>query len=159
GQRAGGRKMSAPVALVRHFLDLDLIEPQALRLILDEAHRRKRARAGRPKGAEDDDVPLAGHVLAAIYEKNSTRTPVSVDVGMRQVGGAIINLTSADMQLGRGESVEDTAKVLSRMVDAISIRAISHDTATQLAAAGDVPVINALTDRSHPCQILADLMT
>ena len=151
--------MSAPVALVRHFLDLDLIEPGALRAILDEAHRRKRTRGRRPKGAPDDDAPLAGHVLAAIYEKNSTRTRVSFDVGMRQLGGAIINMPSADMQLGRGESVEDTARVLSRMVDAIMIRAISHDSATGLAAAADVPVINGLTDKSHPCQILADLMT
>jgi ornithine carbamoyltransferase len=151
--------VSAPVALVRHFLDLDLIEPQALRAILDEAHRRKRARAGRPKGARDDDAPLAGHMLAAIYEKNSTRTRVSFDVGMRQLGGKIMNLTGADMQLGRGETVEDTAKVLSRMVDAIMIRALKHESATGLAAAADVPVINGLTDKSHPCQILADLMT
>ena len=151
--------MSAPVALVRHFLDLDLIEPAALRAILDEAHRRKRVRAGFSKGAPDDDAPLAGYMLAAIYEKNSTRTRVSFDVGMRQLGGEVMNLTSADMQLGRGETVEDTARVLSRMVDAIMIRAISHDTATALAAAGDVPVINGLTDKSHPCQIIADLMT
>ena len=151
--------MSAPVALVRHFLDLDLIEPAALRAILDEAHRRKRARAGRPKGAVDDDAPLAGHMLAAIYEKNSTRTRVSFDVGMRQLGGEIMNLTSADMQIGRGETIEDTAKVLSRMVDAVMIRALKHETVTSFAAAGDIPVINGLTDRSHPCQILADLMT
>jgi ornithine carbamoyltransferase len=122
--------VSVRVSGARHFLDLDLIEPAALRTILDEAHRRKRARAGKPKGAPDDDAPLAGHVLAAIFEKSSTRTRVSFDIAMRQLGGGTMTLTAADMQLGRGETVEDTAKVLSRMVDAAMIRAIKHDTVT-----------------------------
>jgi ornithine carbamoyltransferase len=143
----------------RHFLDLDLIEPAALRAILDEAHRRKAARAGKPKGAPDDDAPLAGVMLASIFEKSSTRTRVSFDVAMRQLGGASMTMTAADMQLGRGETVEDTARVLSRMVDAVMIRAISHDTVTRFADASDAPVVNGLTDKSHPCQILADLMT
>jgi ornithine carbamoyltransferase len=145
---------------VRHFIDLNEIASADLRAILDEAHRRKRARAdGRPKGAPDDDAPLKGHVLAAIFEKSSTRTRVSFDIAMRQLGGGTMTLTAADMQLGRGETVEDTARVMSRMVDAVMIRAISHDTVTGFAAASDVPLINGLTDKSHPCQILADLMT
>ena len=151
--------MNARQLGARHFLDIDLIEPASLRAILDEAHRRKRARSGKPKGAPDDDAPLAGHVLAAIFEKSSTRTRVSFDVAMRQLGGASITMTAADMQLGRGETVEDTARVLSRMVDAVMIRANDHATLTGFAEASDAPVINGLTDRSHPCQILADLMT
>ncbi|MGE3301870.1 MAG: ornithine carbamoyltransferase [Hyphomonadaceae bacterium] len=143
----------------RHFLDLDLIEPAALRAMLDEAHRRKRGRAGDPKAKPDHDAPLAGHMLAAIYEKNSTRTRVSFEMAMRQLGGGVMSLTAADMQIGRGETIEDTARVLSRMVDAVAIRAIAHDTLTNFAAASDIPAINALTDHSHPCQILADLMT
>jgi ornithine carbamoyltransferase len=144
---------------VRHFIDLDQIEPAALRAILDDAHARKRARAGQPKGAPDRDAPLSGYVLAAIFEKNSTRTRVSFDMAMRQLGGATLTMSAADTQLGRGEPIEDTARVLSRMVDGVMIRANAHATLTTFAQAADVPVINGLTDRSHPCQILADLMT
>ncbi len=144
---------------MRHFLDLESTGADALRLILDEAKRRKQARAGKPKGMADDDAPLAGHTLAAIFEKSSTRTRVSFDMAMRQLGGSAMILSSADMQLGRGETVEDTARVLSRFVDAISLRTSGHDKLETLAAASTVPVVNMLTDSGHPCQIVADLMT
>ena len=143
----------------RHFLDLDALAPSDLRSILDEAMRRKQARVGLPKGAPDADAPLVDHALAMLFEKSSTRTRVSFDVGMRQLGGSTLVLNSGDLQLGRGETVEDTARVLSRMVDAVMVRANSHDDVLKLADASDVPVINGLTDRSHPCQIVADLMT
>lgn len=144
---------------VRHFLDLDDLEPAALRAILDDARRRKQARQGRPKGAVDADAPARERTLAMIFEKNSTRTRFSFDAAMRQLGGAAIIATAADMQLGRGETISDTARVLSRMVDAVMIRANRHEDVAAFAAASDVPVINGLTDRSHPCQILADLLT
>jgi len=143
----------------RHFLDLWRLSPAELRAILEDAKRRKAARAGKPKGTVDDDAPAAGRVLAMIFEKNSTRTRFSFDAAMRQLGGDTIIATATDLQLGRGETIEDTARVLSRMVDAIMIRAIRHDDVERLAQASSVPVINGLTDRSHPCQILADLMT
>lgn len=144
---------------VRHFVDLFKIPPATLRAILDDAHRRKAARAGRPKGAPDDDAPAAGRTLAMIFEKNSTRTRFSFDAAMRQLGGASIIANSADMQLGRGEPIDDTAKVLSRMVDAVMIRANNHDDVKRFSYAADVPVINGLTDKSHPCQVMADLLT
>jgi ornithine carbamoyltransferase len=143
----------------RHFLDLASLSAAEVRAIVDEAHRRKRARAGRPKGAPDDDAPLAGHALAMIFEKNSTRTRVSFDIAMRQLGGESLVMSASDMQLGRGETIEDTAHVLERMVDAIMLRARRHDDLLALAAASSAPVINGLTDRSHPCQILADVVT
>lgn len=130
-----------------------------MRALLDEAARRKQARAGLPKGAKDSDAPLADHVLAMIFQKNSTRTRVSFDIAMRQLGGSCIVMSANDMQLGRGETIPDTARVLSRMVDAVMIRANRHEDVEDFAAHADVPVINGLTDLSHPCQILADLMT
>jgi ornithine carbamoyltransferase len=145
--------------MTRHFLDLATAGRGGLRAILDEAHRRKAARAGKPKGMADDDAPLAGHVLAAIFEKPSTRTRVSFDVAMRQLGGSAMTLSPNDMQLGRGETIADTARVLSRYVDAIMLRCASHNTIEELARFASVPVINGLTDLSHPCQILADIMT
>jgi ornithine carbamoyltransferase len=144
---------------MRHFLDLAPLPKAALRAILDEAHRRKKARLGWPKGQADADAPLAGHVLAMIFEKASTRTRVSFEMAMRQLGGAALSMSAADTQLGRGETVEDTARVLSRMVDAVMIRANRHDMVLDFAAAASVPTINGLTDLSHPCQIVADLMT
>ncbi len=144
---------------MRHFIDIDLLAPEEVRAILDEAHARKRARQGWPKGKVDADAPLSGHVLAAIFEKNSTRTRVSFDAAMRQLGGQTLMMDAATSQLGRGESIADTARVLSRMVDVISLRANSHASLLELAEYATVPVINALTDFSHPCQILADLMT
>jgi ornithine carbamoyltransferase len=144
---------------IRHFLDLWPIERAELRAILDEAHRMKKARAGWPKGKVDAGAPLDGHTLAMIFEKSSTRTRFSFDMAMRQLGGSSITATSSDMQLGRGETIEDTAKVLSRYVDAVMIRANDHTDVEVFAEAATVPVINGLTDRSHPCQIMADLLT
>lgn len=143
----------------RHFLDLHLLEPDDLRQIIARAADRKAARRDLTPGNLDPDVPLSGHILALIFEKPSTRTRVSFDVGMRQLGGDVILLNSGDMQLGRGETVEDTAQVLGRMVDAIMIRANSHEAVLDLAQASPVPVINGLTNKSHPCQIMADILT
>ena len=143
----------------RHFLDLWKLEGSEVRSILDEAHRRKLARAGWPKGRVDADAPLKDRVLAMVFEKNSTRTRFSFDAAIRQLGGSSIIANAGDMQLGRGEPIEDTARVLSRMVDAVMIRANRHDDVERFAQASTAPVINGLTDRSHPCQILADLMT
>ena len=147
--------MTAP----RHFLDLFKVPPAELRAILEEAKRRKRAREDRPKGALDDDAPAAGRILGMIFEKKSTRTRYSFDVGMRQLGGSTIVTSSSDLQLGRGETVDDTARVLSRMVDAVMIRAERHEEMKRFAYASTVPVINGLTELSHPCQIMADVMT
>ncbi len=142
-----------------HFLDLATAGRDACRTILDEAHRRKAARRGWPKGKTDTDAPLAGHVLATIFERPSTRTRISFDMAMRQLGGTTIVLSSADMQLGRGETIADTARVMSRYVDAIMIRTGAHAIADELARCADVPVINGLTELFHPCQALADVMT
>lgn len=143
----------------RHFIDLWQLESSELRAILDQAHEMKRARQGWPKGRADADAPLAGHTMAMIFEKNSTRTRFSFEAGMRQLGGNSIIATASGMQLGRGETVEDTARVLSRYVDMVMLRANSHSDLEVFAEAASVPVINGLTDRSHPCQIMADLMT
>ena len=143
----------------RHFLDLWRLEPATLRAILDDAARRKRARAGKPQGAVDDDAPARDRVLAMLFEKHSTRTRFSFDAAMRQLGGQTIIVNAADTQLGRGEPAEDTARVLSRMVDAVMVRANDHEELERFAQAATVPVVNGLTDRSHPCQILADLLT
>ena len=143
----------------RHFIDLWDIAPDALRAILEDAKARKAARAGRPKGARDDDQPARDRTLAMIFEKNSTRTWFSFDAAIRQLGGDSIIATSADMQLGRGETVEDTARVLSRMVDMVMIRSKTQQTQVQFARAASVPLINGLSDKGHPCQIVTDLMT
>ena len=143
----------------RHFLDIWHIDSVELREILDMAHAMKTARKGLPKGRVDSGSPLEGHTLAMIFEKSSTRTRFSFDMAMRQLGGASITATSNDMQLGRGETVEDTARVLSRYVDAVMIRANDHADIETFAESASVPVINGLTDRSHPCQIMADLQT
>jgi len=144
---------------IRHFLDIDEFDSDTLRLLIEDAKRMKQARIGRPKGAPDDDAPLNGDILAMIFEKPSTRTRVSFDVGMRQLGGQTIVLAGNDMQLGRGETIADTARVLSRYVDAIMLRTSHHDLLLELADYADVPVINALTDWSHPVQIMADIQT
>ena len=143
----------------RHFLSLTDAGGDAIAAILNDAQDRKQARTGWPKGKVDADRPLDGHVLAMIFEKNSTRTRVSFDLAMRQLGGSAIILDSGSSQLGRGESIGDTARVLSRFADAIMIRTDSHSKAQDLAEAASVPVINGLTDLSHPCQILADMLT
>jgi ornithine carbamoyltransferase len=144
---------------MRHFLDLAGAGAPALRAILDEAHRRKAARAGLPKGTPDPDALLTGHTLAMIFEKPSTRTRFSFDMAIRQLGGSSIVTTSGDMQLGRGETIADTARVIGRMVDAIMLRTAAHSIIEELAAEAPVPVINGLTDASHPCQLIADIMT
>ncbi|MGN6500395.1 MAG: ornithine carbamoyltransferase [Tsuneonella sp.] len=144
---------------VRHFLDLADAGAPALEAMLEDAAARKAARHGWPKGRPDADAPLAGHVLAMIFEKSSTRTRVSFDIAMRQLGGSALVLDAGGTQLGRGESLADTARVLSRMVDCVMIRTDDHAKIEELAAHASVPVINGLTDRSHPCQILADLLT
>ena len=145
--------------MTRHVLDLSDAGTDALAAMLGDALTRKSARQGWPKGKPDDDAPLAGHVLAMVFEKNSTRTRVSFDVAMRQLGGSAIVLDAGTTQLGRGETVADTARVLSRMADAIMLRTDDHAKIEELAHYATVPVINGLTDRSHPCQILADLLT
>ena len=143
----------------RHFLDLYRLEASDIRAILDDAHRRKAARLGWPKGRVDADAPARDRTLAMIFEKNSTRTRFSFDAAMRQLGGDVIISNAVDMQLGRGEPIEDTARVLSRMVDAIMIRANVHEDVERLAMSSTVPVINGLSDKGHPCQILADIQT
>ena len=144
---------------VRHFLSLSDAGGDAVAAMLGDAIDRKAARASWAKGLPDPDAPLAGRVLGMIFEKASTRTRVSFDIAMRQLGGSALILDSGTSQLGRGESIADTARVLSRMVDAIMIRTDDHAKAEELARHAGVPVINGLTDRSHPCQIVADLLT
>ena len=143
----------------QHFLDLDRLDTGTLRGILDQAVSRKAGRAGLNRGVTDTDRPLEGRILAMIFERPSTRTRVSFDVAMRQLGGQTIEMNGAEMQMGRGESVADTARVLSRYVDAIMIRTDRHDLLLQLAEHASIPVINGLTDRTHPCQVMADIMT
>jgi ornithine carbamoyltransferase len=143
----------------RHFLSLGDARGDAVAAMLVDALDRKTARVGTPRGAADADTPLAGHVLGMIFEKASTRTRVSFDIAMRQLGGSSLVLDAGTTQLGRGESVADTARVLSRMVDCLMIRTDDHAKAEALARHASVPVINGLTDRSHPCQIVADLLT
>ncbi len=142
-----------------HFLDLAPATAAGLRAILDEAHRRKAARAGWPKGRVDDDAPLAGYVLGMIFEKPSTRTRFSFDMAARQLGASTIVSSAGEMQLGRGETVADTARVLSRMVDALMLRTNKHEKLELLAEHATIPVINGLTDLTHPCQVMADIMT
>ena len=142
-----------------HFLDIHKTDPSALRAIIDTAQTIKTARQGLPKGTPDAEQPLAGHMVALIFEKPSTRTRVSFDVGVRQLGGQTMVLSGADMQLGHGETIADTARVLSRYVDLIMMRTFEEDTILEMAEYATVPVINGLTNRTHPCQIMADIMT
>ena len=142
-----------------HFLDIHKTDPADLRAILDSAVVIKAARKGRTKGALDDDQALAGHIVALIFEKPSTRTRVSFDVGVRQMGGETLLLTGSEMQLGHGETIADTARVLSRYVDLIMIRTFEEEALLELAEHATVPVINGLTNRTHPCQIMADVLT
>ena len=143
----------------RDFLDLSDAGGDAIAAMIADAIDRKRARADWPKGRADADAPLDGHVLATVFEKSSTRTRVSFDIAMRQLGGAAFALDAGSSQLGRGESIADTARVLSRMADAIMLRTDDHAKIEEMAHHASVPVINGLTDRSHPCQIVADLLT
>jgi ornithine carbamoyltransferase len=141
----------------RHFLDIDRIDADTLRRIVDMGHAMKKA--GKRVPAKLKPAGIADAVLMLIFEKPSTRTRVSFDVAMRQLGGQTIALNHTDLQVGRGEPISDTAKVISRYVDAIMIRANKHETLVQFAEHASVPVINGLTDRTHPCQIIADIMT
>jgi ornithine carbamoyltransferase len=140
--------------MVRHFLDLAAIDGETLRQILDDSRRFKAERRSEAAGK-----PLAGKVLAMIFDKPSTRTRVSFDVAMRELGGETVALTGGEMQLGRGETISDTARVLSRYVDAVVIRALDQSLVEELAANATIPVINGLTKETHPCQIMADVMT
>lgn len=133
----------------RDFLDLDAIDGKELRKIINHARDLKKK----------NKKLLEGKTLAQIFEKPSTRTRVSFEVGMKQLGGDVVTLNSNDMQLGRGETIADTARVLSRFVNLIMLRAYSHNTLIELAENSTVPVINGLTDHSHPCQIMADILT
>ncbi len=142
-----------------HFLDIHKTDPEALRSMIDTARTMKAARAGRPRGAKDDDLPLDGRMVALIFEKPSTRTRVSFDVGVRQMGGEVLVLSGSEMQLGHGETIADTARVLSRYVDLIMIRTFEEVALLELADHATVPVINGLTNRTHPCQIMADILT
>lgn len=144
---------------MQHFLDISEIPTEDLRRILEAAKVRKQARAGMPRGIPDADQPLAGHALALVFERPSTRTRVSFHMAIRQLGGDGIVLSSTDLHLGRGETIADTARVLSRYVDAVMIRSDSHAKLHEFAEHASVPVINGLTDRTHPCQIIADIMT
>src|SRR6195256_3066058 len=140
---------------LRHFLELTDISKAALRRMIDASRAMKAKRRG--KGAAER--PLAGKTLAMIFDRPSTRTRVSFEIAMRQLGGDAIMLTADEMQLGRGETIGDTARVLSRYVDAIMIRALDAKAVAELAQFATVPVINGLTRRSHPCQVMADVMT
>jgi ornithine carbamoyltransferase len=158
---AGGVK---PPALtkksdMKHFLDIHKTEAADLRAMINQAHAMKNARGGRPKGEPDNEQPLAGRMVALIFEKPSTRTRVSFDVGVRQMGGQTMVLSGKEMQLGHGETIADTARVLSRYVDLIMIRTYEEATLLEMAEHATVPVINGLTNRTHPCQIMADVMT
>ncbi|KFI30998.1 ornithine carbamoyltransferase [Haematobacter missouriensis] len=141
------------------FLDIHTTAPEDLRSMIDNARAMKLARNGRPKGAVDDELPLKGRMVALIFEKPSTRTRVSFDVGVRQMGGETMVLSGKEMQLGHGETIADTARVLSRYVDLIMIRTFEEATLYEMAEHASVPVINGLTNRTHPCQIMADVMT
>lgn len=144
---------------MRNFLSLSDAGPDGVAAMLADALDRKAARAGWPKGKPDADAPLAGHTLAMVFEKSSTRTRVSFDMAIRQLGGSSVILDSGTTQLGRGETVADTARVLSGYCDAIMLRTDDHAKLEEMAQYATIPVINGLTDDSHPCQIMADLLT
>jgi ornithine carbamoyltransferase len=145
--------------MTKHFLDIHHFDKPTLDGMIASARSMKSKRAGWPKGMKESAEPLKGKMLAMIFERPSTRTRVSFEVGMRQLGGEVMTLSTAEMQLGRSESIADTARVMSRYVDAIMIRAASHATLAELADHATVPVINGLTSETHPCQIMADVMT
>ncbi|WP_127108908.1 ornithine carbamoyltransferase [Pararhodobacter zhoushanensis] len=144
---------------MNHFLDIHTTAAPELRGMIDSAAAMKAARKGRFKAEPDDDQPLKGRMVALIFEKPSTRTRVSFDVGVRQMGGQTMILSGSEMQLGHGETIADTARVLSRYVDLIMLRTFDESVIQEMAEYADVPVINGLTDRTHPCQIMADVLT
>jgi ornithine carbamoyltransferase len=147
--------MSAP----RHFLDIADVDAASLHAMIAEARARKEGRVGLSRGVADADAPLKGKVLALIFDKQSTRTRISFDIAMRQLGGETLMLTGKEMQLAREETIADTARVLSRYVDAVMIRLLDHEMVEELAQNSSIPVINGLTKLSHPCQVMADVMT
>ena len=153
--------MNAPLKVMpKHFLDLSDHDAATLRAIIEDAKARKAARGkGRPKGLPDDAQPLAGRTLAMIFDKQSTRTRISFDMAARQLGGSTLMLTGSEMQLAREETIADTARVISRYVDAIMIRLLDHEMVEELAQNATIPVINGLTKWSHPCQVMADVLT
>ncbi|MEM9522860.1 MAG: ornithine carbamoyltransferase [Pseudomonadota bacterium] len=142
-----------------HFLDIHKTDPGDLRRMIDQARIMKRARAGHARGMPDETQPLKGRMVALIFEKPSTRTRLSFDLGVRQMGGQTMVLSGQEMQLGHGETIGDTARVLSRYVDLIMLRTFEEETLLEMAERASVPVINGLTNRTHPCQIMADVMT
>jgi len=144
---------------MRHFSDISAIDSDQLRLIINDAHERKAQRQGKPRGALDDGAPLKDHTMGMLFELPSTRTRISFTIGMYQLGGRTIALSNNDIQLGYGESIEDTTRVLSRFVDLILIRSEKHETMQTMMQHSTVPVINGLTTQSHPCQIMAEVMT
>jgi len=145
--------------MTKHFIDLSDFDSATLEHLIADARARKDARKGLPHGTADKDAPLAGRVLALIFDKHSTRTRISFDVGMRQLGGSTLMMSGSDMQLAREETTADTARVLSRYVDAVMIRLLDHEMVLDLARNATIPVINGLTKLSHPCQVMADVMT
>jgi ornithine carbamoyltransferase len=152
--------MNAPLKNApKHFLDLSDHDSATLKAIIADARARKLARQGIPKGMPDTDRPLDGKVLAMIFDKQSTRTRISFDMAARQLGGSALMLTGNEMQLAREETIADTARVISRYVDAVMIRLLDHEMVEDLAANATIPVINGLTKWSHPCQIMADILT
>ncbi len=144
---------------IMHFLEIKDFSKAQLRSILDAAAKRKSARAGLAKGIHDADQPLKGKIVALVFERPSTRTRFSFEVGIRQLGGEVFTASGSEMQLGRGETVADTARVLSRYVDAVMIRSKKRETLDEFASAATIPVINGLTNMTHPCQIMTDVMT
>ncbi|ANK82471.1 MAG: ornithine carbamoyltransferase [Rhizobiales bacterium NRL2] len=142
-----------------HFLSIAETPEAELRAVLEDSGRRKAARQGRPKAAPDDDRPMDGRLLVMIFEKPSTRTRVSFDAAMRQLGGETVILNAGDLQLGRGETIADTARVLSGYCDAIMLRTYAQQNLTELAEHATVPVINGLSDSGHPCQLVTDVLT
>src|ERR1700748_1490729 len=152
--------MNAPLKNApKHFLDLSDHDSATLKAIIADARARKLARQGIPKGVLDTDRPLDGKVLAMIFDKQSTRTRISFDMAARQLGGGTLMCTGNEMQLAREETIADTARVLSRYVDAVMIRLLDHEMVEELAENSTIPVINGLTRISHPCQVMADVMT
>ena len=144
---------------MQNFLDIDQIEASELRAILDQASQMKLARSGLTRGSLDAKQSLEGHMVALIFEKPSTRTRISFAVGVQQMGGNSMVISGNEMHLGHGETISDTARVLSRYVDLIMIRTFEKSTLLEMAKHASVPVINGLTNCTHPCQIMADIMT
>ena len=144
---------------MKHFLNINEMSTEDLTGILKQAQKMKTDRLDLPKGTYDEGQPLSQHIVALVFEKPSTRTRTSFDVGVRQLGGQPMLLSGTEMHLGKGETISDTARVLSRYVDLIMLRTFESQTLYEMAKHSTVPVINGLTNESHPCQIMADIMT